>query len=62
MPITVTHHIWSIMSYIRFSLIAVSANGLKISSADGRYAFKSFIETEFSHGSDEKKLIEMSGM
>ena len=33
----------------------MSANGIKISSANGHYAHKSFIETEFSHGSDAKK-------
>ena len=32
----------------------VSANGLKISSANGNYAHKSFIETEFSHNTDAK--------
>lgn len=33
----------------------VSANGIKISSANGYYAHKAFIETEFSHGADAKK-------
>ena len=33
----------------------VSANGIKISSANGHYAHKSFIETEFSHGAYAKK-------
>ena len=37
-----------------FSACTVSANGLKISSADGNYAHKSFIETEFSHNKDAK--------
>ena len=32
-----------------FSDCTVSANGLQISSANGNYAHKSFIETEFSH-------------
>ena len=32
----------------------VSANGLKISNANGNYAHKSFIETEFSHDKDAK--------
>ena len=32
----------------------VSANGLKISNANGNYAHKSFIETEFSHNKDAK--------
>ena len=32
----------------------VYANGLKISSANGNYAHKSFIETEFSHNKDTK--------
>ena len=30
----------------------MSDNGIKISSANGHYALKYFIETEFSHGSD----------
>ena len=33
----------------------VSANGIKISKANGHYAHKNFIETEFSHGADAKK-------
>ena len=33
----------------------VSANGIKISSANEHYAHKSYIETEFSHGTDAKK-------
>ena len=37
-----------------FSDCTVSANGLKISSANGNYAHKSFIETEFSHNKDAK--------
>ena len=32
-----------------------SANGTKISSANGHSAHKSFIETEFSHGTGAKK-------
>ena len=32
----------------------VSANGLKISNANGNYAHKSFIETKFSHNKDAK--------
>ena len=43
-----------------FADCTVSANGIKISTANGHYAHKSFIETEFSHGTDEKKLAEMS--
>ena len=43
------------MSFIPYLLITVSANGIKISSANGHYAHKSFIETEFSHGTDAKK-------
>ena len=35
-----------------FSDCTVSANGLKISNANGNYAHKSFIETEFSHNKD----------
>ena len=37
-----------------FSDCTVSANGLKISIANGNYAHKSFIETEFSHNKDAK--------
>ena len=37
-----------------FSDCTVSANGLKISKANGNYAHKSFIETEFSHNKDAK--------
>ena len=37
-----------------FSDCTVSANGLKISKANGNYAHKSFIETKFSHNKDAK--------
>ena len=37
-----------------FSDCTVSANGLKISNANGNYAHKSFIEAEFSHNKDAK--------
>ena len=37
-----------------FSDCTVSANGLKISNANGNYAHKSFIETEFSHNKNAK--------
>ena len=37
-----------------FADCTVSANGIKISSANGHYAHKCVIETEFSHGSDAK--------
>ena len=37
-----------------FSDCTVSANGLKISNANGNYAHKSFIATEFSHNKDAK--------
>ena len=37
-----------------FSDCTVSANGLKIPNANGNYAHKSFIETEFSHNKDAK--------
>ena len=37
-----------------FSDCTVSANGLKLSNANGNYAHKSFIETEFSHNKDAK--------
>ena len=38
-----------------FSDCTVTANGLKISTANGLYGHKSFIETEISHCSDAKK-------
>ena len=38
-----------------FADCIVSANGIKISCANAHYAHKSFIETQFSHGSDAKK-------
>ena len=38
-----------------FADCTVSANGIKISFANGHYAHKRFIETEFSHGTDAKK-------
>ena len=37
-----------------FSDCTVSANGLKISSANGIYANNSFVETKFSHSNDAK--------
>ena len=37
-----------------FSDCTVSANGIKISNANGNYAHKSFIETEFSHNKGAK--------
>ena len=37
-----------------FSDCTVSANGLKISNANGNYAHKNFIESEFSHNKDAK--------
>ena len=37
-----------------FSDCTMSANGLKISNTNGNYAYKSFIETEFSHNKDAK--------
>ena len=37
-----------------FSNCTVSDNGLKISNANGNYAHKNFIETEFSHNKDAK--------
>ena len=42
------------MLHSLFSDCTVSANGLKISNANGNYAHKSFIETEFSHNKDAK--------
>ena len=38
-----------------FADCTVSANGIKISTANGHYAHKSYIETEFSHGTDAMK-------
>ena len=38
-----------------FADCTVSANGIKISTANGHYAHKSFIETEFSHGTDAEE-------
>ena len=38
-----------------FADCIVSANGIKISTANGHYAHKSFIEIEFSHVTDAKK-------
>ena len=38
-----------------FADCTVSANGIKISTANGHYAHKTFKETEFSHGTDAKK-------
>ena len=38
-----------------FADCTVSANGIKISTANGHYAQKSFIGTEFSLGTDAKK-------
>ena len=40
--------------YSHFSDCTVSANGLKISSANGIFAHKSFIETESSHNKAAK--------
>lgn len=37
-----------------FSECSVTANGIKISSANGNYAQKAFIETEFSHNKEAK--------
>ena len=37
-----------------FSDCTVSSNGQKISNANGKYAHKCFIETEFSHNKDSK--------
>ena len=42
------------MLHSLFSECTVSANGLKISNANGNYAHKSFIETLFSHNKDAK--------
>ena len=37
-----------------FADCTVSANGIKISSANGHYAHKGYIETEILHGTDAK--------
>ena len=42
------------MLHSLFSDCTVFANGLKTSNANGNYAHKSFIETEFSHKKDAK--------
>lgn len=42
----ILHSLWSDCN--------VTANGIKISSANGTYGHKSFIETEFSHGKEAK--------
>ena len=53
--IPVIFHILLIISFIRFSPTTFFANGIKISTANGHYAHKSFIETEFSHETDANK-------
>ena len=45
-----------------FADCTVSANGIKISTANGHYAHKSFIETEFSQGTRKENLAKMSGL
>ena len=40
--------------HLLFSDCTVSSNGLKTSKANENYAYKSFIETEFSHNQDAK--------
>ena len=50
-----TPHLVNNVLHSHFADCTVSANGIKISSANGHYAHKIFIETEFSHGSDAKK-------
>ena len=40
-----------------FSDCIVELNGLKISSSNGFYGHKTFIETEFSHGTEAKETI-----
>ena len=42
------------MLHSLFSDCTVSANGLKLSNANGNYAHKSFIQTEFFHNEDAK--------
>ena len=37
-----------------FSECSITANGIKISSANGNYAQKAFIKTEFSHNKEAK--------
>ena len=50
-----TPHLVNNVLHSLFADCTVSANDTKISSANGHYAHKSFIETEFSHGSEAKK-------
>ena len=45
------------MLHSLFSDCTVSANGLKISNANGNYAHKSFIKTKFSHNKDAKNPL-----
>ena len=49
LPILVNNTLHSL-----FSDISVAANGIKISSSNGNYAQKAFIETEFSHHREAK--------
>ena len=44
----------NIVLHSLFSDCTVSANGLKISNANGNYAHQSFIEIEISHNKDAK--------
>ena len=43
-----------------FAYCTVSANDIKISTANGHYAHKSFIETEFSHGTRKENLAKIT--
>ena len=51
----VIFHIFNNILRSLFADFTVSANCIKISTANGHYAHKSFIETEFSHGTDAEK-------
>ena len=51
---TNAHYFCNNVLHSLFSDCTVSANGLRISNANGNYAPKSFIGTEFSHNRDAK--------
>ena len=56
-----TPHLVNNVLHSLFADCTVSANGIKISSANGHYAHKSFIETEFCHESDAKTWLKCQG-
>ena len=48
------HQSFSILLYIFFRECSITANGIKITSGNGNYAQKAFIETEVSHKKQAK--------